>query len=210
MNDDSRLKQAYGLKTPDDSRKLYADWADTYESEFVAANGYVLHLNVARAFVEAGGQGPVLDMGAGTGIGGVALAERGVAEIDGTDISPEMLEQAAKKGVYRRLFAGDILAGLDVPDATYPGIVSAGTFTLGHVGPEGLGEVVRLLAPGGLAVIAVRDAHFEGAGFAGAIETLAPRLERVAQEPARIYAEGATGEHADDMSILLHLWKGRT
>lgn len=207
MSDNSRLHQAYGLKTPDDSRKLYADWAETYDSEFVAENGYVLHLQVARAFAEAGGQEPVLDMGAGTGIGGVALAEYGMAEIDGTDISPEMLDQAAKKGVYRRLFAGDILTGLDVEDASYAGIVSAGTFTLGHVGPAGLGEVVRLLTPGGLAVIAVRDAHYEAEGFDAKLAQLDPQLDRVARPKARIYADGATGEHADDMAILLHLWK---
>ncbi len=202
-----RLHQAYGLKTPDDSRKLYADWAETYDTEFVAENGYVLHLQVARAFAAAGGRGPVLDMGAGTGICGVALSEQGVVPVDGTDISPEMLDQAARKGVYRKLFAGDILAGLDVPDARYAGIVSAGTFTLGHVGPEGLDEVVRLLAPDGLAVIAVRDAHYEAEGFDPKLDALRPHLARVDSTRVRIYAEGAAGEHADDLSILLHLWK---
>ena len=207
MSDDPRLEKAYGLKTPDDSRKLYADWAESYESDFVAANGYVLHLNVAGAFAGAGGRGPALDMGAGTGICGEALAERGVRDIDGTDISPEMLDQAAHKGVYRKLFPGDILAGLDVPDESYAGVVSSGTFTLGHVGPEGLDEVVRLLAPDGLAVIAVRDAHYEAEGFDAKIQALEPLLARVTRPLARIYTETATGDHADDMAILLHLWK---
>lgn len=207
MSDDPRLEKAYGLKTPDDSRKLYADWAESYESDFVAANGYVLHLNVAGAFAGAGGRGPVLDMGAGTGICGEALAERGVGDIDGTDISPEMLDQAAGKGVYRKLFPGDILAGLDVPDESYAGVVSSGTFTLGHVGPEGLDEVVRLLAPDGLAVIAVRDAHYEAEGFDAKIQALEPLLARVTRPLARIYTQTATGDHADDMAILLHLWK---
>ena len=207
MSDDPRLEKAYGLKTPDDSRKLYADWAESYESDFVAANGYVLHLNVAGAFAGAGGRGPVLDMGAGTGICGEALAERGVGDIDGTDISPEMLDKAAGKGVYSKLFPGDILAGLDVPDESYAGVVSSGTFTLGHVGPEGLDEVVRLLAPDGLAVIAVRDAHYEAEGFDAKIQALEPLLARVTRPLARIYTQTATGDHADDMAILLHLWK---
>jgi predicted TPR repeat methyltransferase len=207
MTDDERLKQAYALKTPDDSRKLYADWAESYDSDFVAANGYILHRNVADAFAEAGGRGPVLDMGAGTGICGEALAALGVEDIDGTDISPEMLDQAARKGVYRRLFPGDILAGLDVADESYAGIVSAGTFTLGHVGPDGLDEVVRLLAPGGLAVIAVRDAHYEAEGFDAKLSGLARRLDRVTGPRARIYAEGTRGEHAEDKALLLHLWK---
>lgn len=207
MSKDARLRQAYSLKTPDDSRDLYADWAATYDSEFVAENGYVLHLQVADAFAAAGGRGPVLDMGAGTGLGGVALDGHGVGVIDGTDISPEMLEKAADKGVYRRLFAGDILAGLDVPNASYAAIVSAGTFTLGHVGPAGLDEVVRLLEPDGLAVIAVRDAHYEAEGFDAKLDALRPHLSVVESPRVRIYADGATGDHADDLSILLHLRK---
>lgn len=207
MGDDTRLNQAYGLKTPDDSRKLYAEWAESYDSEFVAENGYVLYRQVADAFAEAGGRGPVLDMGAGTGLCGVALAGHEVGEVDGTDISPEMLDQAARKGVYRRLFVGDILAGLDVEGARYSGIVSAGTFTLGHVGPQGLDEVVRLLVAGGLAVIAVRDAHFEVEGFNAKLAALAPQLARVTQTRVRIYADAATGTHADDRAILLHLRK---
>ncbi len=207
MSKEKRLQQAYGLKTPDNSRKLYADWAATYDSDFVAASDYVLHVSVADAFAEAGGRGPVLDMGAGTGLCGVALARHEPGEIDGTDISQEMLDQAAQKDVYRKLFAGDILAGLDAPDASYAGVVSAGTFTLGHVGPDGLDEVVRLLQPDGLAVIAVRDAHFEAEGFGAKLDTLAPRLSRVVRTRVRIYSDASTGPHAGDIAILLHLWK---
>ena len=39
-------------------------------------------------------------------------------------------------------------------------------------GPEGLDEVVRVLAPGGLAVVAVRDAHFDAERFGDRIEAL--------------------------------------
>lgn len=207
MSEDERLNRAYGLKTSDDSRRLYAEWAESYDSDFVAASDYVLHRAVADAFAAAGGQGPVLDMGAGTGLCGAALAPHAPGAIDGTDISPEMLEQAARKGVYRQLFAGDILAGLDAPDASYPGIVSSGTFTLGHVGPEGLDEVARLLAPDGLAVIAVRDAHFEAEGFEAKLAELAPVFPSITWSRTRIYAEGSTGEHADDLALLLHLRK---
>ncbi|THH34753.1 class I SAM-dependent methyltransferase [Aliishimia ponticola] len=207
MTKDEKLDTAYSLKTPDDSRKLYGDWAESYEEDFVETSGYILHIHVARAFSEAGGEGPVLDVGAGTGLVGEALAQFDPGEIDGTDISPEMLQQAAEKGVYRALFPGDILAGLGLPDGVYSGVVSAGTFTLGHVGPDGLDEVVRLLTSGGLAVIAVRDAHFTESGFEQKIAELEPVLSEVGKTSVRIYAEGADGPHADDQAILLHLWK---
>ncbi len=207
MTQDKNLHRAYALKTPDDSRALYGDWADTYDSDFLETNQYILHQNVAQAFVEAGGRGPVLDMGAGTGACGVALAALSSDQIHGTDISPQMLNVARDKGVYDTLFEGDILAGLPVPAGTYPGIVSSGTFTLGHVGPEGLDEVLRLLAPAGLAVIAVRDAHFDAAGFAAKLALLEPLLQHATQKKARIYAPGSGGDHQDDLAILLHLVK---
>ena len=47
-----------------------------------------------------------------------------------------MLDVAQTKGIYRALFAGDLTARLPVDDGTYAGIVSSGTFTNGHVGPE--------------------------------------------------------------------------
>ena len=67
------LADAYALETPEDSRRLYARWAATYESEFVALNQYVIPDRVAEVFADvardvAGGEaGPVLDVGCGTG-----------------------------------------------------------------------------------------------------------------------------------------------
>lgn len=207
MDKKANLASAYALQTPDDSRQLYAAWAKTYESEFIAASGYCLHAAVADAFATAGGTGPVLDMGAGTGICGVSLAALGVQPIDATDISPEMLSEAADKGCYSELFEGDILAGLPKDDGAYQGIVSSGTFTLGHVGPEGLDEVLRLLAPGGLAVISVRDAHFEAEGFESKIASLEPLLRKSSRARARVYANSVTHAHKNDIAFLLHLWK---
>ena len=36
------LSDVYALVTPQDSRRLYARWAATYESDFVALNQYVI------------------------------------------------------------------------------------------------------------------------------------------------------------------------
>ena len=112
MSDDPSLGAAYALQSPDENLKLYARWAESYDTSFVAENDYVLHLAVAKAFA-ALGRGPVLDIGAGTGICGAALRTLGVSPVDGTDISTEMLAEADAKQVYRRAVWGDILAGLD-------------------------------------------------------------------------------------------------
>jgi len=84
------LDGAYALKTPEDSVKLYGDWAETYDDSFASASGYQLPEAV----------GPVLDVGAGTGLVGVALQGLGVNLVDGTDISSAMLAEAAMKDCY--------------------------------------------------------------------------------------------------------------
>ena len=46
----SGIEEAYELETPDDSRRLYAAWANTYDSDFVKATDYVYHQHVAEIF----------------------------------------------------------------------------------------------------------------------------------------------------------------
>ena len=129
------LHNAYALKTPEDSIRLYADWAKSYDEQFAEASGYVLPEVTAKEFLSGGGRGPVLDVGAGTGLLGVLLNAAGVRVLDATDISQEMLEQASRKDVYRDTIQADLTVGVSVPADSYAGIVSSGTFTHGHVGP---------------------------------------------------------------------------
>ena len=212
-DDDFGLDDAYALETPDDARRLYAAWADTYDSGFLEAEGYVYDDNVAKAFVGAGGSGPVLDVGCGTGAVGVALAALGVDTIDGLDISPEMLEKAETKrvgdrAVYRRLMTGDILAGMELADGVYAGVVSAGTFTHGHIGPDALHELIRVGAPGCRFAIGVQSVHYRERGFddvLGELESTGTitdlRLEDVA-----IY-EGNTSEHGSHRALVVQFVK---
>jgi ubiquinone/menaquinone biosynthesis C-methylase UbiE len=165
------VDDAYSLQTPADSVRLYEKWADTYDADFVAKEAYVAHLRVAEVFVQQPVDGSVLDVGCGTGGVGVSLREHGVEDIVGVDISPQMLAVAANKkagdgnAVYRGLIAADLTQKLDFPDDQFAGIISAGTFTHGHLGPEPLDELWRVAAPGARCVIGVRTTHFEALGF---------------------------------------------
>ena len=49
--DEPDLDAAYGLKTPDDSKRLYAAWAKTYDAGFAARMDYCLPERVVQAFV---------------------------------------------------------------------------------------------------------------------------------------------------------------
>ena len=171
------LDDAYAVDGPEENRELYRRWASTYEESFIAAEGYHYHQRVASIFVEVGASGPVLDVGCGTGVVGVELRRLGTAPIDGVDISRAMLDQASDKEtrsgkVYRRLIEADLTGPVDIASDSYAGVISAGTFTHGHLGPRSLGELIRVAAPGAWLVIGINSAHFAELGFDRHLEAL--------------------------------------
>ena len=66
MKNKPSLQNAYDLKSPNDNIELYSAWAETYDNDFIEDMQYKLHLSVAEEFVLNGGNGLVLDVGAGT------------------------------------------------------------------------------------------------------------------------------------------------
>ena len=172
-SDKPDLESAYGLQTPDDNRRLYRDWAETYDQDFLAQSGYRFGQLIADAFRAAGGRGPVLDAGCGTGLIGDFLAAD--IELDGADISQEMLAVARSKGRYRNLFEVDLTKPLPFDSASYNGLTSSGTFTHGHVGPDALDELVRVLRTGAIAAITGNRTFYESAGFAAKFDELVRR-----------------------------------
>lgn len=200
---DPSLENSYAAQTPDESRRLYDQWADSYDAGFVAQQDYRLPGLVADAFHAAGGQGPVLDVGAGTGLCGARLAELGTGPVDGIDISPDMLARATEKRVYSGLFEADLTKSLPLPDGHYRGIVSAGTFTLGHVGPGAIDELLRVAGPGALLVLSVNARHYQSAGFAAYLAALGRRISAPALPEVLIYGPAADPAHRDDRAFLV-------
>jgi predicted TPR repeat methyltransferase len=198
------LADAYALKTPEDSVRLYARWAATYEDDFAGTEDYVYPAEVAALYARTGGRGPVLDVGAGTGLVGRALRAVGVEPVDGLDISAEMLAVAGARGGYRALIEADLTKPLPVGPGAYAGAVSAGTFTHGHVGPSAIEGVAAACAPGALLALGVNAAHFRAEGFAAAFEALAAAgvIEAAAYEEVPIYGPRATHAHRGDRALV--------
>lgn len=192
------LHDAYAVETPEDSLKLYAGWADSYDESFASEMDYQSPRRVAEAYVTAGGRGNVLDVGAGTGLVGEALRDLGVSPIHALDLSPEMLEVARGKGVYEQLMTGDLTGRLDIPSESFDGVVSAGTFTSGHVGPDALDELIRVARPGAQFVITIHERHFQSMGFAAKLNALASQIQGLSLPKVPAYGEDAQGQHKDD------------
>ncbi|AAV96975.1 hypothetical protein SPO3754 [Ruegeria pomeroyi DSS-3] len=197
------LDAAYGLQSPEDNRQLYAEWAGDYDDGFAAREDYQLPAHTARAFVAAGGQGPVLDVGAGTGLCGAILAGLGVGPIDAADISAEMLERAMRKDIYRDAIETDLNQGIPAPRESYSGIVSSGTFTHGHLGPEVFPALLRVARPGAQFAISINARHFEEKGFDLALRRMAQgQIENLKLPQVRIYGDLAAGPHKDDLAYI--------
>lgn len=103
-----------------------------------------------------------LDLGCGTGLVAVRLNER-IGAIEGVDLSPNMIDRAARRGLYERLVAGEMLAFLAARPARDVDLIFAGDAFcyLAELGPI-LAESRRVLEPGGL--IAFTAETHEGAG----------------------------------------------
>jgi SAM-dependent methyltransferase len=195
------LDTAYAIDGPEGARKLYADWADTYDDGFGTAYGYVAPREVARIYRELGADAPALDVGAGTGL---VAAHLGGLAADALDISPEMLAVAARKGLYRATIEADLTGKLPLPDGTYAGVISAGTFTHGHVGAGALPELLRVAADGALFVCGTKPDVFDQMGFGSALAGLQAegRITPLRFFDIPIY-EGADHDHAEDRGLVM-------
>jgi SAM-dependent methyltransferase len=203
MDDDSKLASAYALSGPEEVRRLYAAWADTYDADFLEGQGYLMPAHVADAFVVAGGGGPVLDVGAGTGVMGQGLRAAGIGPVDALDLSPEMLAVAGRKGVYRHLIEADVTLPIALPEGLYAGVVSSGTFTVGHVGPEAFGPLFAAAAPGAVFSLGMNAKHYGAAGFEAAFDALSDRITGFSRLTVPLYRAGATGPHAGDSGYVV-------
>ena len=171
---DGHLGAVYDARAPEEVAAVYDAWASTYDAEMAKA-GY-RHPAVGLALLARHlprGAGPVLDAGCGTGLLGDWLGILGFAPVEGLDLSPGMLEVARRKGSYARLH--NLALGRELPFETgqFAGVISTGVFTTGHVGAEGLPELIRITQPGGVIVLTVKTTLWE-AGFGAALAVQQP------------------------------------
>ncbi len=202
----SGVDDAYALESHDDSLALYHRWADRYEQDMTEGLGYCYPAQVAARFAEVAdaGDGPVVDVGCGTGLVGEALAVMGDWEVDGLDVSEAMLAMAARKECYRHLYAVDLSEALSNSKAPWGGLLSAGTFTHGHLGPTAIPPLLHHLRPGSLCCIGVNAEHFAEQGFADMFRQLEESHHIDEPEMIRVpIYQGANHDKADDKAWVV-------
>jgi ubiquinone/menaquinone biosynthesis C-methylase UbiE len=89
-----------------DVREGYAEWSLTYEQ--IVQDEMDLHLLDRLKTIDWSAQESVLDLACGTGRIGKWIKQRCDAIIDGVDLTPEMLEVARSKDIYRTLHVADV------------------------------------------------------------------------------------------------------
>jgi predicted TPR repeat methyltransferase len=140
---------------------LFDDYAPRFDTHLVGTLGY----SIPKLMREAVGRvtrntrrfGHALDLGCGTGLIGEHFKDI-VADIDGVDLSPKMLEQASRKHIYSKLHCDEIVAWLERSTAqslTFDIVLSADVFIyVGNLEPT-FKATSRILADNGLFVFSV-------------------------------------------------------
>jgi SAM-dependent methyltransferase len=161
MKPEARVQWVYASSNIDELAKRYDQWSTEYDGDLAEKFGWIAPQRAADSFSRhVPKNARILDAGVGTGLVGACLEELGYRDLTGIDLSPGMLEEAAKKGVYRDLRPMVLGEPLDLPTGAFDAVICVGVFTLGHAPPHALRELVRIVKSGGHIVLGMRpDVH---------------------------------------------------
>jgi len=167
------LSGAYKITNPDEAQEFYQGWAEGYDAE-VAENEYITPQRCAEALIRhaAAPWAPIMDLGCGTGISGLALKAAGFECIDGYDFSPAMLDKAAEKSLYRDLRIADLSKPLEIAEGVYQNAAAIGCVTPECMPPTVLDEILSKLPQGGALAFSVNDRSAADGTITGRIMTL--------------------------------------
>ena len=198
------LNDAYSVKTPEDNIKLYKVWASSYDDDFAKKNDYRSPVLISNYYDKYSNKNdvPVLDVGAGTGLIAEVMNKKNTIDIDAIDISPEMLESAKSKNCYNKLIEADLTKNLDIDNNYYGAIVSAGTFTHGHIGPNALDELLRVTKPSGLFVITIHSKVYVNQNFEQKFQDINEQITDLTFHEEKAYGNNPDKNHGNDTVFI--------
>ena len=204
MSSKKGLNDAYSVKTPEDNIKLYKVWASSYDNDFAKKNDYRSPVLISNYYDKYSNKNdvPVLDVGAGTGLIAEVMNKKNTIDIDAIDISPEMLESAKSKNCYNKLIEADLTKNLDIDNNYYGAIVSAGTFTHGHIGPNALDELLRVTKPSGLFVITIHSKVYVNQNFEQKFQDINEQITDLTFHEEKAYGNNPDKDHGNDTVFI--------
>lgn len=136
-------------------RTVFNGYADRFEEHLLSLGYRVPWLLHAAVQAQGVASGPVLEIGCGTGLLAVVLADLNIGPFIGVDVAPGMLAQAAAKHLYTELHEADIVEFLHADERCWPLILASDVLCYFGV-LNGLFAAVRQrLLPGGLFAFSV-------------------------------------------------------
>ena len=204
MSSKKGLNDAYSVKTPEYNIKLYKVWASSYDDDFAKKNDYRSPVLISNYYDKYSNKNdvPVLDVGAGTGLIAEVMNKKNTIDIDAIDISPEMLESAKSKNCYNKLLEADLTKNLDIDNNYYGAIVSAGTFTHGHIGPNALDELLRVTKPSGLFVITIHSKVYVNQNFEQKFQDINEQITDLTFHEEKAYGNNPDKDHGNDTVFI--------
>lgn len=161
--------------------ETYSKWAKDYDQDFSGKyNGPKIAADaVSNYFSKDKRDARILDVAAGTGMVGYHLNQNGFTNIDALEPAVGMVEEAKKKGVYINYII-DLIGGREahIEDDSYDAIAISGGMGEGHIPCVALREMIRVVKPGGLVCIVMREEYLTY------VEEYKDRLEPLMQELA--------------------------
>jgi ubiquinone/menaquinone biosynthesis C-methylase UbiE len=202
-------RKTYEARNQSELIEAYGAWAETYDADSIGNFGYSAPEVAAKCLAELVlPTASVLDLGAGTGLVGEFLAKEGLARITALDLSADMLAVAKRKGCYHDILKMDAEA-LDISDDSFDAGISVGTFTPNHVGLEAMNEFVRVVRPGGIICISLRDDFVADSsnGFEAHLKALEKddKLEQLFITPSQLYTRNVS----EDITFRCWVWAVR-
>ena len=179
------IKEAHTLSgDPERIQEYYDKWAVAYNrdvsNEEYAGPEYIVNFLASlkedddlRVIDASNRNIQILDAGCGTGLVGITLRQKGYNYIDGCDLSEGMVEKAHSTGAYDILESEIDFTKINeaYEDNQYHVTVCCGVFTLGHVPPTAMSELIRITKPGGWVVTSTRKSYYDSTNFQEVCDT---------------------------------------
>jgi SAM-dependent methyltransferase len=178
----------------------YDEWAASYETDMGDHAGPLEVVETLTRLV--GPDARILDAGCGTGLAGTLLAERGYRDLEGLDLSPGMLREAAAKGCYQALHEAALGGPLALPTAAFDAVICVGVFVMGHASASSFDEMLRVTRPGGYLLFTLRPEFYQGTDFKDKMAALTQSGQWTLAETS----EPFPGRYAHFPEVNLQVW----